>query len=178
MSSDKVKRVSVCAMFCACALMLTYLEVLFPLSAVIPIPGFRLGLSNIAVMALSYYYSFYDAFFVAILKCVISSVLFSNPVSFLYSLSGTAFSLLILLILCATKCRLFSFIGVSVLCASFHTAGQLAFALTVFGPTVFYYAVYLIPVSVGSGIITGVVIEKLSPMLEKIIPCNSVRGKE
>ena len=89
MHSDKARRIAFDALFAALALMFTFVEIKLPVSAAIPIPGFRLGLANIAVMAAAYSFSFADAAFTAILKIMLSSLLFSNPVSFLFSAAGT-----------------------------------------------------------------------------------------
>ena len=51
MHSDKARRIAFDALFAALALMFTFVEIKLPVSAAIPIPGFRLGLANIAVMA-------------------------------------------------------------------------------------------------------------------------------
>ena len=93
MHSDKARRIAFDALFAALALMFTFVEIKLPVSAAIPIPGFRLGLANIAVMAAAYSFSFADAAFTAILKIMLSSLLFSNPVSFLFSAAGTLLSL-------------------------------------------------------------------------------------
>jgi uncharacterized membrane protein len=50
MLRDKItRRVALDAMLCCFAMLLSYLEALLPLT-VIPLPGFRLGLANIAVV--------------------------------------------------------------------------------------------------------------------------------
>ena len=51
MHSDKARRIAFDALFAALALMFTFVEIKLPVSAAIPIPGFRFGLANIAVMA-------------------------------------------------------------------------------------------------------------------------------
>ena len=76
MHSDKARRIAFDALFAALALMFTFVEIKLPVSAAIPIPGFRLGLANIAVMAAAYSFSFADAAFTAILKIMLSSLLF------------------------------------------------------------------------------------------------------
>ena len=88
MHSDKARRIAFDALFAALALMFTFVEIKLPVSAAIPIPGFRLGLANIAVMAAAYSFSFADAAFTAILKIMLSSLLFSNPVSFVFWAGG------------------------------------------------------------------------------------------
>ena len=103
MHSDKARRIAFDALFAALALMFTFVEIKLPVSAAIPIPGFRLGLANIAVMAAAYSFSFADAAFTAILKIMLSSLLFSNPVSFLFSAAGTLLSLAVLALFCTAS---------------------------------------------------------------------------
>ena len=136
--------------------MFTFVEIKLPVSAAIPIPGFRLGLANIAVMAAAYSFSFADAAFTAILKIMLSSLLFSNPVSFLFSAAGTLLSLAVLALFCTGIGKHFSLVGISAVCAVFHTAGQLL------------CAVYLIPVSLISGIATGAVMELMTPIFDRL----------
>ena len=63
----RTRRVAVNAMLCVFAMMLSYLEVLLPLSALIPLPGFRLGLANIAVLVVFCLFSPIDAAIVGII---------------------------------------------------------------------------------------------------------------
>ena len=155
MHSDKAKRIAFDALFAALALMFTFVEIKLPVSAAIPIPGFRLGLANIAVMAAAYSFSFADAAFTAILKIMLSSLLFSNPVSFLFSAAGTLLSLAVLALFCTGIGKHFSLVGVSAVCAVFGRASLLC-------------AVYLIPVSLISGIATGAVMELMTPIFDRL----------
>ena len=163
MHSDKARRIAFDALFAALALMFTFVEIKLPVSAAIPIPGFRLGLANIAVMAAAYSFSF-----TAILKIMLSSLLFSNPVSFLFSAAGTLLSLAVLALFCTGIGKHFSLVGISAVCAVFHTAGQLAVSFAFFGRASLLCAVYLIPVSLISGIATGAVMELMTPIFDRL----------
>lgn len=168
MHSDKARRIAFDALFAALALMFTFVEIKLPVSAAIPTPGFRLGLANIAVMAAAYSFSFADAAFTAILKIMLSSLLFSNPVSFLFSAAGTLLSLAVLALFCTGIGKHFSLVGISAACAVFHTAGQLAVSFAFFGRASLLCAVYLIPVSLISGIATGAVMELMTPIFDRL----------
>ena len=54
LSADRnlTKRVAADAVFLVLALALSYIEVLIPLGAILPLPGFKLGLANLLVMVL------------------------------------------------------------------------------------------------------------------------------
>ena len=49
--ANLIRRISMDAMLCVLAMMLSYLEVILPLNLLVPLPGFRLGLANVAVVA-------------------------------------------------------------------------------------------------------------------------------
>ena len=106
--------------------------------------------------------------FTAILKIMLSSLLFSNPVSFLFSAAGTLLSLAVLALFCTGIGKHFSLVGVSAVCAVFHTAGQLAVSFAFFGRASLLCAVYLIPVSLISGIATGAVMELMTPIFDRL----------
>ena len=46
LQGKRTRMICLCAVFTATAMMLSYLEALLPLTPVIPLPGFRLGLAN------------------------------------------------------------------------------------------------------------------------------------
>ncbi|MBQ8416325.1 MAG: Gx transporter family protein, partial [Clostridia bacterium] len=51
LQDKRTKRICLNAFLCALAMMLSYLEAILPLYAIAPLPGFRLGLANIVVVA-------------------------------------------------------------------------------------------------------------------------------
>ena len=79
--ADRVRRVSMDAMLVAFAVMLSYLEVLLPLEAVIPLPGFRLGLANIAVLVVFCLFSPIDAAIVSAVRILLMGLLFGSATS-------------------------------------------------------------------------------------------------
>ena len=73
-------------MLTALALLLSYVEMLLP--SFIPIPGIKLGLANTAVVFALCTLPLSDVFFISVLRVFISSLLFGNVLSLVYSLAG------------------------------------------------------------------------------------------
>ncbi len=149
------------AVFLAAALVLSAVEALVPISA-IPIPGFRPGLANIAICAACFRYSPLDAGIISLARCVIIFLLFGNPVSLVFSLSGTVLSLAVMSILRIRHiAHRFSFIGISVLCALAHNTGQVLACVIMLGnPAASYFPVLAVS-SLVFGSLTGLILNLL-----------------
>lgn len=159
LSLKKTKSVALGAAFVCFALALSFLETLIPTEIFIPIPGFKLGLANIVICVVFYRESPGMAAAVSACRLCLTLILFSNVSAFLFSLSGAALSYASLFLSKYILKDKISFIGVSVISAFFHNAGQLMCASIVMGSlSVFYYAPYLIFVSAVCGGITGVIL--------------------
>lgn len=169
MLSDKAKRVSFDAMLAALALMLTYAESVLSLASLVPLPGFRLGLANVAVMAALYYCGRTDAVCVAAVKICVSAMLFSTPTSFVFSLFGTVLSLAALTLLSFSEKMPFGFIGLSVISAVFHNLGQILAAVMFFGKAAFSFVPYLLAISLISGVLVGILLCIASPVLNRFL---------
>ena len=111
-------------MLLAVSLILSYLENL--VFSDIFLPGVKLGLSNIAVVAALYSFGFLPALVLGVLKSVLSLLIFGRLSALLYSVCGIVFSVATM---CAVKkTNLFSVFGVGVSGAAAHIAGQIAAA--------------------------------------------------
>lgn len=152
----------------AVAMALSYIEFLLP-SGLIPLPGVRLGLSNIAVILAFALISRGAGLAVMILKLLMSLLLFGNPMSFAFSLGGSAAAYLSLLLLTLLKDKI-SFIGVSAASAAAHSIGQIAVA-AIFTGNVEAAAGYLplmLLFSIPTGVITGIVMNLIAPVCVKM----------
>lgn len=160
-----VRRISVNALLCAAAIMLSYLEVLLPLSALIPLPGMRLGLANFAITLVFVLLSPADAALVSSVRVLLMGLLFGSPTSLYFSAMGAFFSFLLLLFmkLIGRRC---SFFGVSVLSAAAHNLGQILAAVTLFGTSLIVsYLPILLLASVFFGGLVGILLNLLVPRL-------------
>ncbi len=161
-SSRKTRFIAECASLLLAALALSYLESLIPITYLVPLPGFKLGFANIAVIIAFYRISPYAAILISFTRVVISSLLFSGVTTLLFSLSGAAASLLILIIIYCTIGRKISFIGLSVIMALFHNVGQIICASFVMHSTsIGYYFPILATASLICGTLTGIVLISL-----------------
>jgi heptaprenyl diphosphate synthase len=135
----------------AVAMILSYVESMIP--AFVAVPGVKVGLSNIATVFALYALGWPYAICVSVVRVFLSALLFGNFVSLIYSLSGAALALLVMILL--KKFDRFSSVGISVAGGVCHNAGQIIAACIVMETAAI--AVYIIPLIL-SGTIAGVVI--------------------
>ena len=135
----------------AVAMILSYVESMIP--AFVAVPGVKIGLSNIATVFALYALGWPYAICVSVVRVFLSSLLFGNFVSLIYSLSGAALALISMILL--KKLDKFSSLGVSVVGGVCHNIGQVLAACIVMETAAI--AVYIVPLLV-SGTIAGVVI--------------------
>ena len=81
-----VKRLTYDALLLAAALILSYLESQIP--PFIPVPGIKLGISNIVTVFAIYMTDGKDAFLILLARILLMAVFSGQSVSFLYSLAG------------------------------------------------------------------------------------------
>ena len=148
-----VKKLAICGVLSALALVLGYLEHLVPLP--IGIYGIKLGLANLAVIVPLYLVGAPAAIAINTVRILLSSLLFGNTVSLWYSLAGAALSLLVMAVLKRTD--LFSKVGVSIAGAVMHNVGQVITAVLVLRTAeIGYYLVVLLFTGILSGIFVGI----------------------
>lgn len=155
---DRTRRTVCVGLLSTFALMLSYVESLVPLD--FGIHGFRIGLANIAVVTALYTTGAVGALAVNGIRIVLSAMLFGTPISFLYSVSGGAVSLAVMIFMkkvCGCKT-----VGCSVAGGMFHNFAQLCVAC-LFTKTV--KIIYLTPLMLVSGIVTGLVVALISGLI-------------
>ena len=145
------KTIALLAMMIAIALVFSYVETLIPIN--FGIPGVKLGLANLAIVAVLYIMGGKQALFVSVVRIVLSGFLFANLASILYSLAGGLLSLAIMGLLQKTK--KFPGVLVSVIGGICHNVGQLIVAMFVVESL--SLTVYL-PVLLIAGFLTGLLI--------------------
>lgn len=145
------KKITVTAMLTAVSLILSYIEAILPHFFV---PGVKVGLANAAVVFAIYSLGVKNAAFVSFVRVVLSAMLFGSTTSFIYSASGAALSLTVMLILRGTKA--FSAVGVSVAGGVAHNIGQLiAVAVLMNTDAVIYYLPVLLVSGAAAGALVG-----------------------
>ena len=159
-----VKKLCILAISVSLSMVLSFLESLVP--PLVAIPGIKVGISNTVSLFLLYSLGAPSAFLVSLTRVTLSSLLFGNAASFIYSLSGACLSLLVMIVF--KKIGVFSITGVSVLGGVFHNVGQILAAILVMKTGAI--VVYLPPLLV-SGIIAGILVGLLSGIvLKKVKP--------
>ena len=154
------KKIALCGVLTALAMIFSYIESVIPVP--IPVPGIKLGVANIAVITILYVLGVKEAIVINLLRIVLTSLLFGNVNSFLFSISGAALSLAIMIIM--KKLDFFSCIGVSVCGGVMHNIGQIIAAVFIMGSEAI---VFYLPVLIVSGVFTGVVIRVVSGIVAK-----------
>ena len=146
------------AMFLGVAIMLSYLEAILPIGAVIPVPGIKLGLANVAVMITFFRCGAIDAASVSLLRVLICGLLFGSPISTALAAGGAVAAFAGLIVYKFLLSKLLSPVGASILSAALHALGQLAVAAVITsGASVFAYAPVMLVASVVTGALNGVI---------------------
>ncbi|MBR6222567.1 MAG: Gx transporter family protein [Lachnospiraceae bacterium] len=148
---SKSKRVALTGVMVALSMLLSYLETLIPLN--IGIPGVKLGLANVVVIALIEKLPFGNLFLISTIRVLLSALLFGNSATLLFSVSGAVLSLIVMFVL--KRSEKFSSVGISIAGGVSHNIGQLLVAAFLSGSM---RIVYYIPALLLSGIITGLII--------------------
>ena len=154
------KRLVTLAMLVSVAMILSYIESLLPPLAAIP--GVKLGLSNVATLFALLTLGPLAAISVSLVRVFLSALLFGNAMALIFSLFGAALSLIVMILF--SRLKIFSPVGISILGAVAHNAGQIIAAMIVLKTSAIVY--YLAPLVV-SGTLAGVVIGILAGLLSK-----------
>ena len=144
----KVKKVAVLGLCVALAMIMSYIESLFPLN--LAVPGIKMG---IVIIFLLYRVGFSSACIVSLIRVFLVSMLFGNVMMMAYSIAGAVLSLAVMFVL--KKCGKFSVVGVSIAGGVAHNAGQIIMAVILLGAK---QIAYYLPVLAVTGTVTGVLI--------------------
>jgi len=141
-------------------MVLSYLESRIP--AFVAIPGVKVGLANIAVFFTLYKLGPKEAAVVSVIRVLLISLLFGNPVSLIYSLTGATFSFAVMLLL--KRFTPLKEVAVSVCGGVMHNVGQITAAAILLETNV---VVYYLPFLLLSGTIAGIVVGVVAALLIK-----------
>lgn len=139
------------AMMIALAMIFSYVETMIPIN--FGIPGVKLGLANLVIVAAIYLFGGKQAFLISIVRIFLSGFMFGNLASIMYSLAGGLLSLAVMLLL--KKTDKLSILAVSVMGGICHNIGQLIVAMLVVENL---KLIFYIPVLLISGFLTGLLI--------------------
>lgn len=161
------RQLALCAVLTALALGLSYMEGLFPISLLIPLPGIKLGLANIVTVYALYELGVWPALAILTARCLLSSVFAGNASALIFSLMGGVLAMLVMIVL--SRLRRLSIFGVSIGGAAAHNIGQIGAAIITLGSTapVGYLPVLLV-VALFTGALTGFVVSLLFRAMKNV----------
>ena len=163
----KTKQLALCAVLTALALGLSVMENMFPVTAVIPLPGVKLGLANIVTVFALYTLGSKNALSILIARCLLGSLFAGNFSALLFSLMGGILAMLVMIGL--KQLRGLSIFGVSIGGAAAHNVGQIGAAIITLGDTaVLGYLPVLLGVSLITGTVTGLVAALLFRAMQNV----------
>ena len=158
----QIRRLTRDGLLTAIALTIFMVEAQIP--ALVPIPGIKLGLSNIVTVFTVFAIGPWEGAGVLFVRVFLGAVFSGNLRSILYSAAGAVVSFVFMVLL--KKTGKFSYTAVSVAGGVMHNLGQIGMACVVMGTDVLkYYAPFLVL----SGTLAGIVIGLLAAIMVKRI---------
>ena len=161
----KAKRLAELGVLTAAALIIFIIESFIPYP--FPIPGIKLGLANIITVYMVYRYKAYEVTAVVFVRILLGSVFSGNFMALIYSIAGSFFCLLGMLLLkkVIDENRLWLS---SVFGAVLHNTGQIiAAVLLLQTPSIIAYYPFLIVAGCLSGAFTGLCAQLVVKRLKK-----------
>ena len=160
------RRLAYLGIFLGLAMILSYVETLIPLSAIVP--GMKIGLANVITVFLLYRFRALEALLVSLSRVLLSALLFGSAVSLLFSAAGFLVSFFGMFFL--KKTGKFRTVSVSVTGSVLHNAAQILAAVLLLRSV--QIAAYL-PVLFLVGTLSGAVIGILSGILIRSVPLKT-----
>ena len=156
--NKNIKQISLVGIFTALALIMYFIEGMFP--PVLPVlPYAKIGLSNIIAFLALIIIGFKGGLTVVILKCLLGSIFSGNIFALVFSLSGGITSYLAMYLLYKYALKHISISGISVVGALTHNFVQVLVAsLLIENIFTFVILPYMLAFSLFAGIITGLTV--------------------
>lgn len=167
MKNNRLKVYINLALLLALSLAISLIESTVPM--LVPIPGARLGFSNIIILVSICLYDFKKALCISILKSFLLVLITGSVMSFFYSFVGAIFSTTAMYFSLKKVDDDFSLIGVSEIGAFFHNLGQILVAIFFMqNIKMFYYFPVLVFIGIFTGFFVGLSSNFIVEHLEKI----------
>lgn len=161
------KKTAYLGVLCGVAIVLGYVESLFPVF--VGVPGMKLGLPNLAIVLILYLYSWKEALAVSVVRILVIGFLFGNGFSIAFSMAGGILSLICMEL--ARRYLKLSCTGVSMMGGVTHNLGQIGIAiLVVENVRVAYYFSVLAVSGLVTGVLIGILCSDLLKRARKAIP--------
>lgn len=154
------------AVLVALAMIFSWIEAQIPY----PIPGAKLGLTNLVVLIALYRLSIGDAIGINIIRILLVGLTFGNMFSLIYSITGGILSSLIMILM--KKTEKFHVTTVSLAGGIVHNIGQILVAVYVLETKAM---VSYLPVLWITGMSAGIIVGILGSMILKRLPENLLK---
>lgn len=154
------KRIAFIGLLFSLAIVLSILESILTIPA--PVPGIRLGLSNIVVMFALFHLRRRDALLIAILKAAFVAAT-RGPVAGALSLTGGLFALAIMTVLILLMKDRSTYLLVSIAGSVFHNLGQILAASLILQTFLWPYFPILLISAIVTGFATSVLLKITAP---------------
>lgn len=164
-----MKKIAQGGLLVAVALVLSLIEKMFPLQAVIPIPGIKLGLANVVTLFALTVLGTRQAVVIVLCRVTLAAIFMGSITGFLFSLFGGLLALFTMRVLLAREGTWFSLVGVSIGGAAAHNIGQICAAMLTLGTVdVAGYLPLLLLSAIPIGFVTGLTASAVLGHLKKI----------
>ncbi len=161
----KTRRIALLGLLVAVCFVLSYIEFLIPFTS-LGVPGIKIGLANVCVMAALWLLGPVDAAAVNLARIFLSWLVFGSFTGFLYSLAGGALSLALMILL--KKSGRFSPVGISAAAGAAHNCGQLFVAAVLTNTAaLWYYLPVLLLCGLAAGAVNGIILTALLSRLHR-----------
>ena len=164
-----MKKIAQGGLLVAVALVLSLIEKMFPLQAVIPIPGIKLGLANVVTLFALTVLGTRQAVVIVLCRVTLAAIFMGSITGFLFSLFGGLLALFVMRVLLVRAGTWFSLVGVSIGGAAAHNIGQICAAMLTLGTVdVAGYLPLLLLSAIPMGFVTGLTASAVLGHLKKI----------
>lgn len=162
-------KIALRAVLVALAMIFSWIEAQIPY----PIPGAKLGLTNLVVLIALYRLSTGDSIGINIVRILLVGFTFGNMFSLIYSLAGGIFSGLIMVLM--KKTGKFRITAVSIAGGIMHNIGQILVAMYILETKAI---ISYLPVLWVTGMAAGIIVGILGSMVLKSLPNNLLKIQE
>lgn len=162
------RKLTTLSLFTVLAMIIFTAESMIP--PLVPLPGIKLGLANIITLVLLRNTSARNTFLVLLTRILLSSLLFGQAMSLLYSLAGGVLCFLVMWPVNHLLQGHYLFLT-SILGALFHNLAQLAVAFLLTAvPGVMAYLPFLLVSAAITGLFTGLCAQFAQRYLKRLFP--------
>jgi heptaprenyl diphosphate synthase len=167
-ASRRTKSLVLTGLLFAVAIVVAILEGMLP-PIPVPIPGVKIGLSNIVVMYVVFFLGAKQAYGIAVLKSFFVLIT-RGAIAGALSLTGGLLSITVMLLLMYFTNKKASYAITSIFGAISHNIGQfIVISLIYTGTSVWFYLPLLIVAGVVTGLLTAGILKIILPALNKLV---------